>query len=177
MLSDSTIQALDELLFCPPWQDSALDYFGFHGAVTANSVSPVRLDIADLFLLVTGLEHLPPEGVPTLFNESATELQTAMCRALDLDQGIELPLSTTDEADQSTGNWCAGFVDVYLQHEEEWLKKDQDSVIELLMPILTLSDAFDDEDFRNARKNSRLCRQMAKAIPESIKDLYLHFHA
>ena len=46
-----------------------------------------------------------------------------------------------------------------------------------MVPMLTLSGLFDDEDFQKVRNSEKLSRQMADAIPDSLTDLYLLFHA
>ena len=43
MLSNSDIEALEDILFAEPWGDEALDFFGFHGVVCASVVGPAEL--------------------------------------------------------------------------------------------------------------------------------------
>ena len=43
MLSDSDIEALEDILFAEPWGDDALDFFGLHGVVCASVVGPVEI--------------------------------------------------------------------------------------------------------------------------------------
>jgi uncharacterized protein len=43
--------------------------------------------------------------------------------------------------------------------------------------MLTLSGLFEDEDFQKVRNDEKLARQMSDAIPDSLTDLYLLFHA
>ena len=76
-------------------------------------------------------------------------------------------------------NWCAGFVDTFLEHEEAWLvaASSEEDVADLMVPMLTLSGLFDDEDFQKARNNEKLSARMADTIPDSLTDLYLLFHA
>ncbi|HCP20229.1 MAG TPA: YecA family protein, partial [Marinobacter hydrocarbonoclasticus] len=75
-------------------------------------------------------------------------------------------------------NWCAGFVDTFLEHEEAWLQAaDEDEVADLMVPMLTLSGLFEDEDFQKVRNDEKLSAKMAEAIPDSLTDLYLLFHA
>ena len=60
---------------------------------------------------------------------------------------------------------------------EHWLKAGEEETADLLVPMLTLSGLFEDEDFQNVRNSEKLSRQMADAIPDSLTDLYLLFHA
>ena len=63
-------------------------------------------------------------------------------------------------------------------HEEEWLDAaSEEETADLMVPMLTLSGLFDDEDFQKVRNSDKLSRQMADAIPDSLTDLYLLFHA
>jgi uncharacterized protein len=43
--------------------------------------------------------------------------------------------------------------------------------------MLTLSGLFEDEDFQKVRNDETLASQMSDAIPDSLTDLYLLFHA
>ena len=47
MLSNSDIEALEDILFAEPWGDHALDFFGFHGVVCASVIGPVSLKDVD----------------------------------------------------------------------------------------------------------------------------------
>ena len=51
MLSDSDIEALEDILFAEPWGDEALDFFGLHGVVCASVVGPASLSTEDIFRL------------------------------------------------------------------------------------------------------------------------------
>lgn len=73
-------------------------------------------------------------------------------------------------------NWCAGFVDTFLQHEDEWLEMNEKKTADLLLPMLALSGLFEDEDFERVRSSEKLSQEMADAIPDSLTDLYLQFH-
>jgi uncharacterized protein len=46
-----------------------------------------------------------------------------------------------------------------------------------MVPMLTLSGLFEDEDFQKVRNDEKLSAKMAEAIPDSLTDLYLLFHA
>jgi uncharacterized protein len=178
--TDADTDAVDQLLFDARWAESALDFYGFHGAITANCLAPTSLNRHDLFILVSGQEDYTPLESTTLFDGLVDKLERSIRSTLDLDDNLPIPPpleADPEQAQQALTNWCAGFVDVYLQHEDDWLADNHPNTVSLLMPILTLSQAFDDDDFVAALNNKKLCRQMAQAIPDNIKDLYLHFHA
>jgi len=177
MLSDSDIEALEDILFAEPWGDEALDFFGLHGVVCASVVGPTSLSTEDIFRLATGAEQAPSGQVPDAFRQAVEQLGRDMAHALDMGQPLELPEPEDGDPMNALENWCAGFVDTFLENEEAWLKAGEEETADLLVPMLTLSGLFEDEDFQNVRNSEKLSRQMADAIPDSLTDLYLLFHA
>ncbi|MEQ9544975.1 MAG: YecA family protein [Marinobacter sp.] len=178
MLSNSDIEALEDILFAEPWGDDALDFFGLHGVVCASVVGPVELSAEDIFRLATGSDQLPDGQVPEIFSHCVSQLTRDMAHSLDMGQPLELPEPEDGDPMNALENWCAGFVDTFLEREDEWLQAGgEDETADLLVPMLTLSGLFDDEDFQNVRNSDKLSRQMADAIPDSLTDLYLLFHA
>ncbi|MEX0605866.1 MAG: YecA family protein [Marinobacter sp.] len=177
MLSDAEIEALEDILFAEPWGEDALDFFGLHGVVCASVVGPVQLSTDKVFLLATGLDTLPGAGVPNSFDALVQRLADSLAHSLDMGQSLELPEPEDGDPMNALENWCAGFVDTFLEHEESWLELDEAETADLLVPMMTLSGLFDDEDFQKVRDSEQLTQQMADAIPESLTDLYLLFHA
>ncbi|GAA3558502.1 YecA family protein [Marinobacter xestospongiae] len=177
MLSNTEIEALEDILFAEPWGEEALDFFGLHGVVCASVVGPVSLTAEDIFRLATGMDQLPASGVPEVFSSAVTKLADAMRGELTMGQPPELPEPEDGDPMNALENWCAGFVDTFLENEEQWLTGDEDETANLLVPMMALSGLFDDEDFRKARESDKLSRQMADAIPDTLTDLYLLFHA
>jgi uncharacterized protein len=178
MLSDSDIAALEDILFAEPWSEDALDFFGLHGTVCASIVGPVALSAEDIFRLATGTETFPEDGIPEVFRRSVKQLATDMAHSLNMGQALELPEPEDGDPMNALENWCAGFVDTFLEHEEEWLDAaSEEETADLMLPMLTLSGLFDDEDFQKVRDSEKLSRQMADAIPDALTDLYLLFHA
>jgi uncharacterized protein len=75
-------------------------------------------------------------------------------------------------------NWCAGFIETFMEREDAWMEAaSEEEVGDLILPMLALSGLFEDEDFQNVRDSETLSTQMAEAIPDSLTDLYLLFHA
>ncbi|MBE0484634.1 YecA family protein [Marinobacter sp.] len=178
MLTNSDVEALEDILFADPWGDDALDFFGLHGVVCASVIGPVSLAAEDIFRLATGVDALPNGEVPETFTRCVNQLTRDMVQALDMGQPLELPEPEDGDPMNALENWCAGFVDTFLEHEESWLKvADEEEVADLMVPMLTLSGLFEDEDFENVRNDSALSDRMAEAIPDSLTDLYLLFHA
>lgn len=177
MLSDSDIEALEDILFAEPWGDDALDFFGLHGVVCASVVGPASLSTEDIFRLATGADEAPGGQIPDTFRNAVEQLGRDMAHALDLGQPLELPEPEDGDPMNALENWCAGFVDTFLEDEDAWLEAGEEETADLLVPMLTLSGLFEDEDFQNVRNSPKLSRDMADAIPDSLTDLYLLFHA
>ncbi|EMP55779.1 yecA family protein [Marinobacter santoriniensis NKSG1] len=178
MLSNTEIEALEDILFAEPWGDDALDFFGLHGVVCASVVGPVALDTQAIFRLATGTDQVPDQGIPEVFGRCVTKLAEELAHSLDMGQALELPEPEDGDPMNALENWCAGFVDTFLEHEEDWVEAaSEEETADLLVPMLTLSGLFDDEDFQKVRNSEKLSRQMADAIPDSVTDLYLLFHA
>ena len=178
MLSNSDVEALEDILFAEPWGDDALDFFGLHGVVCASVVGPAELSAEDVFRLATGTQKITGNEIPEIFRSCVQKLAADMAHSLDMGQALELPEPEDGDPMNALENWCAGFVDTFLEHEEEWLDAaSEEETADLLVPMLTLSGLFDDEDFKKVRNSEKLSRQMADAIPDSLTDLYLLFHA
>lgn len=177
MLSNAEIEALEDILFADPWGDEALDFFGLHGLVCASVVGPVALNTEQMFLLATGTDKVPEGGIPDSFSNAVEKLARDMAHSLDMGQSLELPEPEDGDPMNALENWCAGFVDTFLENEDQWLEGNEKDTADLLVPMLTLSGLFDDEDFQRVRQDDTLSQQMADAIPDALTDLYLQFHA
>lgn len=176
MLSNQDIETLEDILFAEPWSDHAVDYFGLHGIVCASVVGPAALTTSDLFRLAIG-DQATDSDIPPAFSELTGQLAHSLRQSLDMGETIELPEPEDGDPMNALENWCAGFVDTFLEHEESWLEDSEEDVSEALVPILTLSGLFEDEDFQKARDDEQLAQQMADAIPEVLTDLFLIYHA
>ncbi|KEF32024.1 MAG: YecA family protein [Gammaproteobacteria bacterium] len=178
MLSNSDIEALEDILFAEPWGDDALDFFGLHGVVCASVIGPVELGAREMFCLATGVDGIADNDIPEVFSRCVKQLAEDMASSLDMGQALELPEPEDGDPMNALENWCAGFVDTFLEHEEAWLENaSEEETADLMVPMLTLSGLFDDEDFQKVRNSDKLSRQMADAIPDTLTDLYLLFHA
>ncbi len=178
MLSDQEINQLEEVLFAPEWGEDALDFFGLHGAICASVVGPQALSTQALFAVATGREPDAVDEVPEVFASITERVARAIRQMLEQGHDVELPEPDGGgSADDALENWCAGFVDAFLLAEDQWLETAEDAVASLLAPIMTLSNLFDDEAFQQARKDPKRYRRYADEIPDSLTDLYLHFHS
>ena len=109
MLSNTDIDALEDILFAEPWGEDALDFFGLHGVVCAGVVGPAELSAEDIFRLATGTQAVPDGGVPEVFRRCVQQLAADMAHALDMSQALELPEPEDGDPMNALENWCAGF--------------------------------------------------------------------
>lgn len=178
MLTEDEVEELESILFDPEYGDHALDVFGLHGAVTAAVVSPEALDMNRIFAVATGQAPETVASVPEVFSRLVTRMAQELRQMLEQGHSAELPEPEDEESEEeAVENWCAGFTDVFLLEEDQWLASDEEQVGQLVTPILTLSNLFDDEAFQQARQDPKRYSDYSEAIPEVLTDLYLHFHS
>lgn len=178
MLTDQDVETLESILFAPGQSDEALDVFGLHGVVTASVVGPVPLSIERIHAIATGQPESDADAMPGEFETLVSRLARTIQQELEQGQTLELPEPEDEEtAEEALENWCAGFTDTFLLDEDQWLGEDDETVGQLMAPILTLSNLFDDEAFQQARKDPKRLAEYADAIPELLTDLYLHYHS
>lgn len=177
MLTPEEILELEEVLFADAWAEDALDFFGLHGLVCANAVGPQRLPTATLFTLATGQDEGGKTSAPEVFTRLCDKLFRSVRSTLEQGETLELPEPEDGDPDNALQNWCAGFVEAFLYNEDAWLETKEETVAELLVPIMTLSDFFDDADFQAAREDETLSQELAEHIPDTLTDLYLLFHS
>lgn len=176
MLNNADIETLETYLFSEENSDSALDYFGFHGLITASVVAPRQPDTKDLWNIALASEPGKEIECPLTVSTLVTKLQQHIKKALEHEETIELPYSEEDDDDTIT-NWCTGFIEGHLCNEEQWFKKDEEAVAELLLPIITLSDFHDEMEMKDLHDDSKLLIQLVEQIPEVVTDLYLLYHS
>ena len=178
MLTEDEVEALEAILFAPEYGDHALDVFGLHGAVTAAVISPEPLDVGQVFAVATGQAPETVSSVPEAFSRLVTHMAQHLRQMLEQGHSAELPQpEDEDSEEEAVENWCAGFTDVFLLEEDQWLASDEEEIGQLVTPILTLSNLFDDEAFQQARQDPKRYSDYSEAIPDILTDLYLHFHS
>ncbi|MFO7786454.1 MAG: YecA family protein [Halospina sp.] len=178
MLTDQDVETLESFLFAPGQSDEALDVFGLHGVVTASVVGPVPLSVERIHAIATAQPEAGGDAMPDEFGTLVSRLARTIQQELEQGQTLELPEPEDDDtAEEALENWCAGFTDTFLLDEDQWLGEDEETVGQLMTPILTLSNLFDDEAFQQARKDPKRLADYADAIPELLTDLYLHYHS
>ncbi len=178
-ISDLDIDTLEDILFEDEFAEDALDYFGVHGLVCALVVGPVEISNDEFTKLVFHTHQgISPEQLETA-GKVISKLRNGIFTELSSGTTLELPMYEEEEEiyEEAIINWCAGFVEGFLANEPEWFERDQELVAELLLPIMSLSQLFDDEDFSEITNNQKIMDQFEEQLPELMTDLFLFFHS
>jgi uncharacterized protein len=178
-LSEQEVTMLETILFDEAVEEDTLDYFGLHGLVCAFSVGPVSIKAEELIPVV--FEHsadkLDQSALDT-FERLVAKMLHELQDQLTASESLELPFMLEEDAySDSLKNWCTGFVEGFLFHEDIWFQNSQEVVAELLLPVMALSGLFQDDDFEAIVNNNKLMMQFEEQIPELLTDLFLFFHA
>lgn len=182
-LTDSELDLLDDFLYSDQVAEDCLDIIGVHGLFCALNISPTPVSEE------TWME-LAPDGAPKWESDAQKAEVVGLLQRyyqsiganLYSDGEIELPceLSLDAEEDEDISPlawWAQAFMEAVFTQEEEWFGGAEETVAEMLLPVMVASDLFDEDDINKIRDDERLCAEMCSQIPELLIDLYLHFHA
>lgn len=176
------LERLEQFLDADDLHDEALDYLAGHGYLTALSISPVEVPeaewIAELFAEEPNYQD---EAQKADIESALLALKAQIARDLASDEDLEPPCDLTlgDEPDYSDlRSWCVGFLEGVFLREEDWFAEDEETVSELLLPIMVGSGLFDDQpEFADIAKDQDMVEDMMQHIPEILTQLFLLFHA
>lgn len=176
------LERLQQFLDADDLHDEALDYLAGHGYLTALCISPVEVPeeewIAELFAEEPNYQD---EAQKIDIEGSLRELKAEIARDLSGDEELEPPCDLTlgDEPDLSDlRSWCIGFLEGVFLREEDWFNQDEETVSELLLPIMVGSGLFDDQpEFIEIAQDEEMVEDMMQHIPEILTQLFLLYHA
>lgn len=176
------LERLQEFLDADDLHDEALDYLASHGYLAALCISPVDVPeeewIAELFAEEPNYRD---EAQKADIEDGLRALKTQIARELASDEDLEPPcdLSLGDEPDLSDlRSWCVGFLEGVFLREEDWFDKDEETVSELLLPIMVGSGLFEDQpEFAEIAQDEDMVDDMMQHIPEILTQLFLLYHA
>src|SRR5690606_33465682 len=73
---------------------------------------------------------------------------------------------------------CVGFLEGVFLREEDWFRQDEETVSELLLPIMVGSGLFEDQpEFAEIAQDEEMVQDMLDHIPDVLTQLYLLFQA
>ncbi|WP_250657949.1 YecA family protein [Alkalimarinus coralli] len=178
-ITDHDIDTLEDILFEDELSEDALDFFGVHGLVCSYVVGPKNINDSELTDLVFNSHKGLASDKLKIAESIISKLRNNISAELSAGKTLELPIYDADEEyyEEALTNWCAGFVEGFLDHETSWFERSQELVAELLLPIMALSQLFDDEDFSEINNNQKIMEQFEEQLPELMTDLFLFFHS
>ncbi|SFX23576.1 YecA family protein [Marinospirillum alkaliphilum] len=179
LLNSDQLGQLDELLTSID-QDSDEDanLFVALGYITARAIepSPMNTDTWLPALLATNPEPAITSALLPLLQQAFTTARMGFYQG----SGIELPFEADWQADEEgfIADWCAGFLQAAFEQEELWFGADEQTMAELLLPVMALSGLFaDEEDFAEMEEDSGLMQQFAGQLQELLLDIYCQLNA
>lgn len=182
MSFNDQLQRLQEFLDADDLHDEALDYMAACGYLAALSVSPVEVAAEEwLAELFAETPNYTDEQQQADITGTLQELKARIARELASDEDLELPceLSLGDEPDYSDlRSWCIGFMEGVFLREEAWFENDEETVSELLLPVMVGSGLFADQpEFAEIDEDQDMVEDMMEHIPGVLTQLFLLFHA
>src|SRR5690606_15571746 len=176
------LERLQQFLDADDLHDEALDYLAGHGYLTALSISPVEVPEQEwMFELFAEEPKYTDDAQKADIETTLRELKALIGRILASDEELEPPceLPLGDEPDLSDlRSWCVGFLEGVFLREEDWFARDEETVSELLLPIMVGSGLFEDQpEFAEIAQDEEMVQDMLDHIPDVLTQLYLLFQA
>jgi|AntRauTorcE11898_2_1112593.scaffolds.fasta_scaffold12480_2 uncharacterized protein len=176
LLTETELDELDELLSLADQEDDeASNLMVVLGYVTAQAMSPRPATVESW---LAALFDEPPKS-PTL----QTLLETAYRLAAQgfyQGAGIDLPFSSDwqEDTEELIGDWCAGFMQAVFEQEDIWFGHQEQSLAELLLPVMALSGLFaEEEEFVELEEDPKLMQAFTRQLPELLLDIYCQLNA
>lgn len=177
--NQSDVDQLEEIIDKLDPEGEALDYFAIHGLVCASVVGPARVEASTLVHMVLGYETEAANTEDTQhLKELLEKLANSVAETLSQEELVDIPEpDNADDEEYAMSNWCVGFVEGFMENENLWFADKEEQVAGLLLPIMALSDLFEDDDFSEIKSNENLVLQFIDQLPELITDIFLFYHA
>ncbi len=175
LLDERLFQALDK---AADQNEDALDAIMAHGYLTAQVISPAPDSLEDICRTLfpdTSVTGLTVQELTADINSVMTLIDNQLN---DDSDEVQIPIIVEeDEAllESELADWCAGFMEAHIEQEEAWLNgQNEQAVVELLLPVASLSGIFaEEDDFKQISSNIELLEDMADQLPEVLVELYL----
>ncbi|WP_445619276.1 YecA/YgfB family protein [Kushneria sp. Sum13] len=182
LLEDERLDALFEFLDSERVNEEALDLFGAHGLLTALAISTVSHDRDERHALI--FDTTPDFESDQQRQETLDALDALLVNAVevfengnlpDLPFDLEFEGSEEDNEEHPVRLWCAGFMEGVFLDEAAWFGTQEETAAELLLPFMTLSGLFDEEDPELAALGQQPAEatRLAGQLAELTLDLYL----
>ena len=183
-LSDDELDRLETFIFSDVVSEDSLDLIGIHGFLCALNISPVPADEEEwMDVLFDGKPNWSSAEqeaeISSLLNRWKGSIYSDLSNDRELGMPCELTLETKNE-ESELEIWAQAFMEGVFLNEDEWFSEGTDKeevVAELMLPIMVISNLFDEKEFKEIRRNKTVTEQMANEIPDILVDLFLLYHA
>ncbi|MGY8869615.1 MAG: YecA/YgfB family protein [Pseudomonadales bacterium] len=183
-LSDDELDRLETFIFSDVVSEDSLDLIGIHGFLCALNISPVSAAEEEwMDVLFDGVPKWTSaeqeKEITSTLNRWKNSIYSDLSNDSELGMPCELTLETKNE-ESELEIWAQAFMEGVFLNEDEWFSEGtskEETVAELMLPIMVVSNLFDEKEFKDIRKNSAVTEQMANEIPDILVDLFLLFHA
>lgn len=160
--------------------ENGLDFIGTHGFLCAVTVGPeFATPAAWLRRLFDEAIISPDAAISARIEKLLQDWQKSIHAILYHGESVRLPCALQADAHESTPltDWCIGFMEAMFEQEDAWYAKDEDSVADLTLPMVVISELVEDDQIDAIRKDKKLLKELSQQIPDVITELYLLFHA
>ena len=154
--------------------DSLFTFVEAHGLATAMAVAPAL-----------------PEGWQEQANLEETDMDADVANQLEqlrqrlssqlgFGEPVALPCRLDPFVDDEGNDlcaWCFGFISGVLLDEDRWYADDEEGMAHRLLPMLLFSGLDEDDALDALWQDEAMARKLARAIPDMVEELFLHFHA
>lgn len=184
-LNDDELDRLEAFIFSDVVSEDSLDLIGIHGFLCALNISPRETEQSEwLSVLFDGepnwVNDQQRDDITSLLIRWKNTIRSDLYNDCELDMPCDLSLEPNETDDVELEIWAQAFMEGVFLNEEEWFSEGTDkeeSVAELMLPIMVASNLFDEPEFTEIRDNENLADQMVNEIPDILVDLYLLYHA
>jgi uncharacterized protein len=184
-LNDDELDRLEAFIFSDVVSEDSLDLIGIHGFLCALNISPRETEQSEwLNVLFDGepnwVNDQQRDDITSLLIRWKNTIRSDLYNDCELDMPCDLSLEPNENDDVELEIWAQAFMEGVFLNEEEWFSEGTDkeeSVAELMLPIMVASNLFDEPEFTEIRENENLADQMVNEIPDILVDLYLLYHA
>jgi len=160
--------------------ENGLDLVGTHGFLTAVTVGPAFPDLATwLNQLFDNNPISSDEALNLRIAALLAAWQKSIHATLYHEETVVLPCALVADTIESTEltDWCIGFMEAMFAQEDDWYAKDEDTVADLTLPMVVISELIEDDQIQAVRQDRKLLKELAQQIPDVVTELYLLFHA
>lgn len=177
LLDDEQLELLDECLEQLYSHEEDANLYVALGYLTAQALPPETTQPEQWLeqLFATPSDQAVSQTLVELFTLATAAAKKGFYQG----GGVELPFEMDLETESDElADWCAGFMQAVFEQEGIWFASQEQTMAELLLPIMALSGLFADEpEFIEIEEDPQLMAQLAKQLPDLLLDIYCQFNA